>query len=148
LGREHIGEGKLICLFIACLISFTLFACNALKERVREKDASGHLLHAKELLTQGNYEKALEENQKALTLSGKNPPGDEALFNMGLIYAHPENHKKNFKKSLSFFQRLIKNYPQSPLSEQARIWIGVLQMIEKSKKVDVEIEEMKKEMSR
>ncbi|MEW6616743.1 MAG: tetratricopeptide repeat protein [Thermodesulfobacteriota bacterium] len=148
MGRKHIRKWKFICLFIACLISFTLFACNALKERVREKDVSGHLLHAKELLRQGNYEKALEENQKALALSGENPPGDEAIFNMGLIYTHPKNHKKNFKKSLSFFQRLIKNYPQSPLTEQARIWIGVLQMIEKSKEVDVEIEEMKKEMSR
>ncbi|MCL5063236.1 MAG: tetratricopeptide repeat protein [Nitrospiraceae bacterium] len=148
MGRERIGKRKLICLFIAYLIAFTIVGCSALKERVKEKEASGHLVHAKELLAQGDYEGSLKETQKALTFSGGNPPGDEALFNMGLIYAHPKNHKKDFKKSLSFFRRLIKDYPQSPLTEQAKIWIGVLHMIEKSKQVDVEIEEMEKEMSR
>jgi hypothetical protein len=43
---------------------------------------------------------------------------------------------------------LIDRDPQSPLVEQAKIWIGVLNVIEKSKQVDIEIEEMKKELSR
>jgi hypothetical protein len=43
---------------------------------------------------------------------------------------------------------LIEGYPKSPLVQQAKIWVGVLQVIEKSKQVDIEIEEMKKELSK
>jgi hypothetical protein len=76
------------------------------------------------------------------------PPGDEAIFNMGLIYAHYGNPKKDNEKSIFFFRKLLNEHPKSPLVEQAKIWIGVLNVIEKSKQVDLEIEEMKKELSR
>ena len=111
-----------------------------------------HLLRGQKLLTQGDYEGSIAENQKVLALSAHRPPEDEALFFTGLIYAHVDNSKKDYGKSLDYFKRMIKDYPKSPLSEQARIWIGVLQeneklnqIIEKSKQVDIEIEEMKRE---
>jgi len=106
-------------------------------------------------LSQGDYEGFLKENEKALSLPGNKPPKDEALFNLGLVYAHPGNPKKDYGKSIGFFNRLVKEYPQSPLSDQARIWVGVLQeserlneIIEKSKKVDIEIEERKREKTK
>jgi len=116
-------------------------------------------LLSQKLLAEGNYEGALKENQRILSLSGQNPPGDEALFNVGLIHAHPGNTKKDYGKSLTFFRRLIKEYPQSSWVEQAKIWAGILQdneklsrsieelsqVIEKSKQVDIEIEEKKRE---
>jgi tetratricopeptide (TPR) repeat protein len=88
-------------------------------------------LRSQKLLAQGNYEGALKENQRILSLSGQNPPGDEALFNMGLIYAHFGNPKKDYSKSIVFFKKLIKDYPQSPFVEQARMWTGTLQEYEK-----------------
>ena len=76
----------------------------------------------------------------------------EALFNMGLIYAHSGNPKKDFEKSIEFFKKLIKDYPESPLIEQSKIWVEVLQkneelnqVIQKLKQVDIEIEEKKRE---
>jgi len=116
-------------------------------------------LLSQKLLAEGNYEGALKENQRILSLSGQNPPGDEALFNIGLIHAHPGNTKKDYGKSLTLFRRLIKEYPQSPCFEQAKIWVGILQdneklsrsieelsqVLEKSKQVDIEIEEKKRE---
>jgi len=115
-------------------------------------EAREHLLRGQKLLAQGDYEGSLTENKKVLTLSAHRPPEDEALFNTGLIYAHFDNPKKDYGKSLDYFKRMIKDYPKSPLSEQAKIWIGVLQeneklsqILEKSKQVDIEIEEMKRE---
>lgn len=150
MGRERIRAWKLVYLCIAGLMTLSLLNCAALKEKERtpEDEAYEHLLRARELLAHGDYEESLKENQRALTISGRNHPGDEAVFNMGLIYAHYKNPGKDFKKSLAFFRRLLKDYPRSHLIEQARIWIGVLQVIEKSKQVDIEIEEMKKEMLR
>lgn len=127
-----------------------------IKER---KEALESLLNSQKLLAQGNFEGALMENQRALSLSGQDPPGDEALFNLGLICAHPGNPKRDYAKSLTFFKKLIKDYPQSPRVEQGKIWTGMLQeneklnqtiqklyqVIEESKLVDIEIEERKKE---
>ena len=78
---------------------------------------------------------------------------------MGLIYAHPGNPKRDYGKSLSYFKKLMKDYPQSPWSELAKAWTGMIQenerlnqtveklnqTIEKSKQVDIEIEEKKRE---
>ena len=61
------------------------------------------------------------------------PPGDEAIFNMGLIYAHFGNPQKDYEKAFSFFDRLIKEFPQSPLYQEAKIWTGVLNSIEETK---------------
>ena len=76
----------------------------------------------------------------------KKPPGDKALFNMGLIYAHYGNPEKDYKKSISFFTKLIKEYSNSALVEQAKIWVGILDAIEKEKQVDIEIEKKKNEL--
>ena len=60
---------------------------------------------------------------------------------------------------MNYYKKLMKDYPQSPWSELAKTWAGMLQeneklsltvdklnqTIEKSKQVDIEIEEKKKE---
>ncbi|MBZ0156507.1 MAG: hypothetical protein K8I29_09910 [Alphaproteobacteria bacterium] len=189
MGGERTGKGKLVYLYLACLILLMVAGCAALqgerkaavhipeKERQesvkgeapdgekeesveegrkgeekrpesRLKTASAHLLRSKRFLSQGEFDLSMKEAKKSLSLAGKSPPGDEALFTMGLLFIHYNNPKKEFRKSKELFERLVKEYPQSPLAEQARTWVDVLQVIEKSKQVDLEIEEIKKEMSR
>jgi len=148
----------------------TIEALHPMNEKSRQierkieawEEAHHSLFLSQQLLAEGNYEGALRENQKILSLSGQNSPRDEALFNIGLIYAHPANTKKDYGKSLTFFRRLIKDHPQSPWVEQAKIWVGMLQeneklsrsneelsrVIEKSKQVDIEIEEKKREKAK
>jgi TolA-binding protein len=111
-------------------------------------EACRHLLLGQKLLADGDFKGALRENQAVLALADKGPPGDEALFNMGLIYAHYDNPDKDYKKSIGYFKRLVRAYPRSSLREQAKIWVGVLDVIEKSKQVDIEIEMKKKEIGR
>lgn len=125
------------------------------KEEEEKAEAYEYLLDGEKLLLAGKYEDSLKKIQKALSLSANQPPGDEALFNMGLIYAHFGNPNKNYEKSLNYFKKLMKDYPLSPLVAQAKIWTVVLQenrelsqMIEKSKQVDIEIEEKKREKVR
>jgi tetratricopeptide (TPR) repeat protein len=110
-----------------------------------------HLTRSQRLLALGNYEGAAAENQKILSLSDSKSSKDEALFNLGLIYAHSGNPQRDLEKSLDFFKRLIKNYPKSPLVEQAKILVGTLEenqelnkVINKLKQVDIEIEQMKR----
>jgi len=118
------------------------------KEKTPFELSYEHLLRARKLLTQGDYEEAIKESMKTLSLSGRNYPGDEALFTIGLVYVHYKNPKKNFDKATGFFERVVREYPQSPLLEQSQIWIGMLNLIRQSKQVDIEIEEIKKGLPR
>jgi hypothetical protein len=176
MGRKRTRAREFIYFCIVILISFTSFGCAVLTEKqkveVRNEESqrkgetlrifSEHLLRARKLLEQRDYDGSFKENQKILSLSGQNPPGDEALFNMGLIYAHSGNPKKDNMRSIGFFKKLTKDYPYSPLAVQARIWTGILQeneklsqtiqklnqVIEESKQVDIEIEEKKREKAK
>jgi tetratricopeptide (TPR) repeat protein len=107
------------------------------------------------LLAAGDFESFISENQRVLSLAHPRSSKDEALFNLGLVYAHEGNPKKDYLKSLDFFKRLIHDHPRSPLVEQAKIWVGLLQeydslnqVIQKLKQVDIEVEERKREKAK
>jgi len=109
---------------------------------------NGYLLQTDDLIETNNFKKALDVNQKALSISGNGHRMDEILFNIGLIYAHYDNPDKNYVKSIEYFERLITEYPESPLVNQAKVWQDLLNVIEKSKQVDIEIDQKKKELAR
>ncbi|MGH7770620.1 MAG: hypothetical protein ACREQA_00100 [Candidatus Binatia bacterium] len=183
MGRKQTGAGKHVYFCIANLIFVSLLGCAALTEVTEREGARESLLRAQKLLAQEDYEGSLKENQKVVSLSGDKPPGDQAIFNMGLMYTHNGNPKKDYRRALDFFRKLMEDYPQSPLIEQAKIWVGVLEaheklgqeneklsqeneklsqaneklsqaneklneVIKKSKQVDIEIEEKKREKTR
>jgi tetratricopeptide (TPR) repeat protein len=126
MGRKQIGPRKYIFYSIACLISLSLFRCAAIDELRTREEAKGGLRQGPRLLARGNYEGALDKYQKALALSSRKPPEDEALFYIGLIYASSRYPKRDTKKSMDFFTDILNDWPQSPLVEQAKIWLGIL----------------------
>ena len=168
MGRKYGWAWKHISFYVTGLMLLVVTACastNALVTSSASSDAlvtgsapTDALVTTREgvlflqrvqpLMSQGNFEGALEESQATLALSPKDPPGDEALFYMGLIYVHYENLKKDYHKALSFFTQVIKEFPQSSRAEEAKIWLGVLEAIEKAKQVDIQIEEKKKELTK
>ena len=116
---------------------------------VRERrEASERLQLAQSLLAKGDYDGSLRESRKVLTLVNDQSPADAAVFNMGLVYANPKNPKRDNKQAIGFFNRVIKGYPASPWAEQAKIWVGVLDGVEKLKQVDIDIEEKKRDRLR
>jgi tetratricopeptide (TPR) repeat protein len=86
------------------------------------------LAKAGTLLAEGKYEESIREAKEVLRLYPRSL-GDEALFRMGLIYAYPRNPGQDYERSLKRFQRVIKEYPQSKLIDQAKAWACVLQEI-------------------
>ena len=162
MGRKRNRTWKYLYFCIACMILISLAGCVTLKEMEAKRETHEYFVTAQKLLDQGDYEGSLKENQKVLSMYDHVPPGDEALFNAGLIYAHYGYPKRDYQKSLDHFKRLVKVFPQSPFARQAKIWIGILQenerlkreieelnkTINKSKQVDIEIDEKKKELSK
>jgi len=122
-----------------------------MKSKTRIENQSGindYLPQNDELIKINDFNKALDVNQQALSVSENGQRLDKVLFNIGFIYAHHDNPDKNYKLSIEYFERLIKEYPQSPLIDQAKVWQGLLNIIEKSKQVDIEIDQKKKELAR
>ena len=178
MGRKQTGTGQFIYFSVACLIFALLSNCVSLEKYMAPKtegDArkmgkpeepskllAADLERATKLCSQGDYDGSFRENQRVLSLSGKNPPGDRALFNMALIYASSENPKKDDEKALLFLRRMIREYPESSLVEEAKTWAKVLQenersrqeterlrrVIEQSKEVDLLVDEKKREKAR
>ncbi len=163
MDRKQSRKGVQFSFCIAGLIFFlSLASCAPPKETVKteivtkevvktetvEKEICSHRDFLRTLNNAGDFEKALKRNQEILSANPKTPPGDEALFNIGLIYAHSENPQKNYRKSMEYFHRLLKEFPRSPFIEEAKMWVGVLHDIEKAMKVDIEIDERKKQLSK
>lgn len=165
MGRKQTRAGKHIPFCLACMILLSLLGCGHLGElgtTPEEREARYYLLNGNKLLAQGDYEGALNENQNILSLAGGTLLVDEVFFNMGLIYAHPGNPKRDYAKSLHFFSQLVTAHPQSPLAEQAKAWVRIIEehskltqtvdrlnrMIEESKRIDLEIEQKKREKAK
>lgn len=92
--------------FFACLIMtpILIYGCSQFQVRPTFKEAN-------HLFSQGNYGASLRTYEKII--EEYPPERDRALFEMGIIYAYPQNEHKNYQKSLACFQKLIKDYPES-----------------------------------
>jgi len=144
LGRKRIREGKYLHCLLTGLSLLLVWGCASI-ERSR---LSGDLQSAAELFARGDFDGSRKANQNIIALSEGKPPADKALFNLGLIYANNKYPRKDYRKSIGFFQRVVREYPHSPLVPQAKTWMGVLEVIEKSKEVDIELELKKKQLVR
>ncbi len=151
MGTKRSRKRQHLYLSAACLMLFILFisaACVSWKQLSPAQEECTHLVSISDFIARGDFEGAMRESQDILARSPITPPGDEALMNMGLISAHYANPKRDYKKALGYFMRIEKEFPRSPLVEEARIWVGVLHAFEKAQQVDIEIEKKKKELGK
>lgn len=135
MGRKQTWGRKHLLLCLAVVMLFSLGGCiTSGKKKIELKlkeEVNQHLLRGQELFARKDFEEALNANQEILILASHQPPEDEALFNIGLILAHPEYSGRNVAKSLYFFNKAMEDYPQSPWAPQARAWVGMLQQVQR-----------------
>jgi tetratricopeptide (TPR) repeat protein len=94
------------------------------------------LAKARILMLNGYHNSSLKRNKEVLKLFPR-ILGDQALFQMGLNYAHPGNPNHNYTKSKKCFKRVLKEYPESDIRDKAGIWVLFLQeMMEKDRKIN------------
>ena len=127
MGGKPTWKRKYFRFSLAGLMVLSLFSCASLQEIKNREEARASLLRGQKCLVQGDFDGSLNETQEALALSPTQPPADGALYTLGLVYAHFGNVKKDYGKSLGFFEQLMKEFPGSSFAQEAKIWANVLQ---------------------
>ena len=84
---------------------------------------------AEDMMNKGNYDDALKVYADVSRRYPRDSPGDRALFDMGILWAYPDNPKRNYEKAVKSFRRLLYYYPRSPLRDDARAWTEALDRI-------------------
>ena len=78
MGRKHYRRGKHLCFHLACLILLTISGCVTFNNTEQKRDAQLSLALSQELITEGRYMAAVEENMKVLAIFLKGDIHDQA----------------------------------------------------------------------
>ncbi len=117
-------------------------ALSMFPEFARKWKGKQDLAIAKTFMFEGDYNSSILYNKKVLDQFFKSL-GDQALFQMGMTYVHPENPNLDNQKSLESFEKIIEEFPKSSIRDEAWIWSLVLQKIIKSDKEYVRLKQQK-----
>lgn len=90
--------------------------------------AQQRLEEADRQVADGDFTAALKSNEEALE-AAPDMFGDRALYQMALTYVHPANPRPDYYESDRTLGKLILDYPQSPLMDEATVWRHVLKEI-------------------
>lgn len=128
MGGKHTRKRKYLFFYYSCfLVILSLVAgCAITSQLIDRGQANVYLKNAEKNMLEGDYPAAIKNNQQVLAAFPKSHPGDKALFHMGLIFVHPDNPRKNIRKSLKYFETIIRDFPQSELTTRASMWSTTL----------------------
>ena len=104
-----------ICLLMASML---LSGCSHLNDGRQLKTT---FAEANELFHQGSYAASLDKYSE---ITEKYPAkADRALFEMGIVHAHPKNPQKDFQKALECFQKIINDSQGSEYRQNSEMMI-------------------------
>lgn len=131
--RKHVLFYSACFLIIVVMSSGCVFPAKKAAEVISEKIQEQPPVHnedpielAANMMSKGDFDDALKAYGEIARNNPGDTPGDRALFDMGLIWAYPDNPKKNYEKALKYFRRLPLDYPDSSLKDEARAWTEVI----------------------
>ena len=119
-GKMQRGIGKYLRLFFVCIIitPILICSCSHFDEGYQVRSISRE---ANDFFNQGKYAASLSKYEQIIE---KHPEvADRVLFEVGIIYAHPRNEKKDYQKSLECFQKIVKDYPDSEYRRDSQMMI-------------------------
>ena len=131
MGRERARKGQYFYFCLALLV--LLSNCSLSQESIRRRDMQDALHAGNQMLVAGDFDGSLRAFEKVVVMAGARSPADVAAYKSGLVYAHPNNPKRDLRKAISAFSRVASSYPKSDWGEQAKIWVEVLKETEDSK---------------
>ncbi|MCP4022614.1 MAG: hypothetical protein GY729_12295 [Desulfobacteraceae bacterium] len=131
-GKRIIQRYKNIIYPACCLITALLFAgCQHdyypqfTVETVEEQAAKAALKKAEDYASKGEFKAALDENKIAYETF---PPQfkQEAIFQKGLLYLHPDNPKKNYERAMACFELIEMEKSHTMIAHNSGLTLSVL----------------------
>ena len=124
IAREKLRGLSILCTAIALGVCFFVSACTTGEFGSGFNATPGPIVQ-----TPVNFQAALKYNQAAL--AKHDGSDDVALYNIGVIFSHPANPRRDATKASWAFKTLVTEHPRSPYVEQAKTWIEVLEQQQK-----------------
>jgi hypothetical protein len=116
------------------LLPFVIFGCLHFSKKLQGQQL---LEEGLDQMISRQYEASMAKNLAVLN-DFPHSLADQALFQIGLIYAHPENPNQNYEKSLGSFTKIISEFPESRLRHQSQLWVVFIRdAIEKERKIGI-----------
>lgn len=150
MGQKHACKRQhLLFRITGGLILLVVFSgCRFMPAPVRPADP---LARANHYLDRGEYDAALQESRYALQNDSRYP-ADQALFMIGLIYAHPGYERHSDRTARDAFHQIVRRHPDSVYQAQAKLWILTLNMRQEAEdRLNVksrEVDNLKAQISR
>lgn len=117
-------------LAVCCLTAtVSIVACAPFQKKLADIEAHRQLEQYRKNLGKGLFETVVQQSNEVLYLNDINPPAEVALYALGEVYAHHDYEDKDYVISQYYFERLIKNFPDSPLTAEAKVYISLFETI-------------------
>jgi hypothetical protein len=137
MGKKQAGKRQHIFFFVTgfmimwigfsgCIKKESGYLAKKRIESALETQGERNLAEGRSLMARGLYQESLAKSESVLRQYPRSL-GDQALLNIGLVYANPAYPQADDRKSIGYFQSLVREYPESILKAEAEIWILVLQ---------------------
>mgnify|MGYP001025337491 CR=1 FL=1 len=140
MGNKSYWTGQLFLRYSAISIIFlALISVNGCapvnKDTAREVQISKQLQKYKSNLTDGFYDTIVQQSRKVVADGEKNPSAEVAFYALGEIYAHTDYSGKDYDLSQYYFEKLIGNFPESSMSAEAKLYLGLFETIKEKEKM-------------
>jgi hypothetical protein len=86
----------------------------------------GHAFPPQRVIENRNYASFVAENQRQLEACGGFTKCDQALFNLGFVYAYPQSPYRDPEMARRYFSELQAKYPESPWTHQGRALVAFM----------------------
>jgi outer membrane protein assembly factor BamD (BamD/ComL family) len=133
MGRKQWKNRKHLLFYSASLlIILVMTPCCVITDKLAKDKIhiqAGPMEPARDRMNNGDYEGARKAYSEVIKGYPKKSPGDRALFEMGILFAYPDNPKRNNAKASEYFKRIIRDFPESPLIRESLAWMNALDRI-------------------
>lgn len=124
--NERGMTGKIV--FVLLAVSLFLSGCAGKKAKVSQQPSPSAFELAEKNYLAGNYTAAIEAYEQALQENDRQDR-QSALFRLAVSYALRNSSPEDLAKSKSLFDLLIREYPSTPLADQAKLLSSSVQMV-------------------
>jgi len=156
MGEKQNRRRKHLHLLLACIVT-ALVLLSGCARLYKEWIAKTDLERAEYFASEEDYDMAVNQYERA---AASHPfIGDEILFRMGVIYVSPRNQRRDYRKALDCFNRLVSDYPESPYRRDSDAFVFLINEIfgrdkeagergKRIEKLERQVEETEKKLER